>query len=186
VVNVVQGGADVARSLVEHDDIDGVLFTGSWPVGRAIIQANLDRPGRMLALEMGGNNAAVVLADADLKQAVTECVRSAFVTTGQRCTCTRRVIVHRGVADRFIGALCKAASNLIVGDPRATHPVFMGPIISDASRHAVWAFQAGASREGGEVLVPSAPIDTPEGGWYLTPSVIRVDRFVIEGSSPWP
>src|SRR4030095_5070242 len=78
----------------------------------------------------------------------------------------------------------KAASNLIVGDPRATHPVFMGPIISEASRQAVWAFQSDASRQGGEWLVPSAPIDTPEGGWYLTPSVIRVDRFVIEGSSP--
>lgn len=183
VVNVVQGGADVARALVEHDDIDGVLFTGSWPVGRAIMQANLERPGRILALEMGGNNAAVVAQDADLKQATIECVRSAFITTGQRCTCTRRIIVHRAVADRFTAAVCKAASNLIVGDPRASHPVFMGPIISEGSRRAVLEFQATAARAGGEVLVTSSAIDTAEGGWYLTPGVIRVERFILDGDS---
>src|SRR5262245_2484223 len=54
VFNLVQGAADVASALVSHDDIDGVLFTGSWPVGRRIMAANLDRPGRILALEMGG------------------------------------------------------------------------------------------------------------------------------------
>ncbi len=178
VVNLVQGGADIARALVGHDGLDGILFTGSWPVGRAIMQANLDRPGRILALEMGGNNAAVVMPDADLKQAAIECVRSGFVTTGQRCTCTRRVIVHEAIADKFIAAVCKAASNLIVGDPRATHPVFMGPIISDIARKAVLDFQDHAARNGGEVLVKSTAMDSQEGGWYLTPGVIKVDRFV--------
>jgi succinylglutamic semialdehyde dehydrogenase len=54
VFNLVQGAADVAKSLVAHDGIDGILFTGSWPVGRRIMEANLDRPGRIVALEMGG------------------------------------------------------------------------------------------------------------------------------------
>lgn len=178
VVNLVQGGADVARAIVGHEGLDGILFTGSWPVGRAIMQANLDRPGRILALEMGGNNAAVVMPDAELKQAAIECVRSGFVTTGQRCTCTRRVIVHEAVADKFISAVCKAASNLIVGDPRAAHPVFMGPIISEVARKAVLDFQDHAARAGGEVLVKSTEMDSHEGGWYLTPGVIKVDRFV--------
>jgi succinylglutamic semialdehyde dehydrogenase len=184
VVNVVQGGAEIAKALVAHDGLDGILFTGSWPVGRAIIQANLDRPGRILALEMGGNNTAVVMPDADLRQAAIECVRCAFISTGQRCTCTRRLIVHEAVADRFIGAVCKAATNLIVGDPRAAHPVFMGPIISEAAREAVLGFQAAAAKAGGEVLVRSTPVDAPGGGWYLAPSVIRVERFVLgQGST---
>jgi succinylglutamic semialdehyde dehydrogenase len=123
------------------------------------------------------------MPDCDLKQAVIECVRSAFISTGQRCTCTRRVIVHRQIADRFIAAACKAATNLIVGDPRAEHPVFMGPIISEQSRAAVLEFQARARHGGGEVLVPSTamdPANSPSGGgWYLTPGVIRVDRFTI-------
>jgi succinylglutamic semialdehyde dehydrogenase len=180
VVNLVQGGAEVAKKLVGHDGLDGVLFTGSWPVGRAIMQANLDRPGRILALEMGGNNAAVVMPDADLKQAAIECVRSAFVSTGQRCTCTRRLIVHDAVAKPFIAAVCKAASNLVVGDPRATHPVFMGPIISESAWAGVLEFQSQAAASGGaEILVRSTAMDGP--GWFVTPGVMRVERFEIDG-----
>ncbi len=177
VVNLVQGGVDVAKRLIGHDGLDGILFTGSWPVGRAIMEANLDRPGRILALEMGGNNAAVVMPHADLKQAAIEVVRSAFITTGQRCTCTRRLIVHESIADRFIAAVCKAASNLIVGEPRAGHPVFMGPLISEGARKAVLDFQKEAGRGGGEVLVEATPVEMVGGGWYLAPSVIRVERF---------
>jgi succinylglutamic semialdehyde dehydrogenase len=173
VVNLIHGAADVAKTLVAHCDLDGILFTGSWPVGRAIMQANLDRPGRILALEMGGNNAAVVMPDADLKQAAIECVRSAFISTGQRCTCTRRVIIHEAIADKFIPALCKAASNLIVGDPRATHPVFMGPIISEQARRAVLDFQSSVAKSA-ELLVPCTPIDALGHGWYLSPGILRI------------
>jgi succinylglutamic semialdehyde dehydrogenase len=185
VVNVVQGGVDVAEKLVGHADLDGILFTGSWPVGRAIMQANLDHPGRILALEMGGNNAAVILADADIKQAVIECVRCAFITSGQRCTCTRRVIVHEAIAERVIRAICKSASNLIIGDPSATHPVFMGPVISRASRDAILQAQEQFLRAGAQALVKAAALDNPAPtgdesgpGHYVSPGVLQVDRFV--------
>lgn len=179
VVNVVQGGADVARALVAHDDIDGVLFTGSWPVGRAILEANLDRPGRLLALEMGGNNAAVILPDADLRQAVIECVRSAFVTSGQRCTCTRRLIVHAAVADRVLAALTETTRALRVGDP-SLPDTFMGPVISHAARQSVLDAQDRFERAGATVLLRALAMEPSptEGGFYVTPSVLRVDRFV--------
>jgi len=195
VVNLVQGGASIASALVAHDDIDGILFTGSWPVGRRILEANLDRPGRMLALEMGGNNAAVVLPDADLKQAAIECARSAFITTGQRCTCTRRVIAHRAIADRFIGALCKMAQSIAVGDPRSSTPVLMGPLINGAARDGVLKAQEQMTKAGGEVLVRAAAI-TPAGanpaGSYISPGIVRVDSFSLplgrragEGLDEW-
>src|SRR6185295_3642449 len=120
----------------------------------------------------------LVMPDADLKQAAIECVRSGFVSTGQRCTCTRRLIVHEALASRFIAAVCKAASNLIVGDPRATHPVFMGPIISDQARKSVLEFQKNAAATG-ETLVKSTAMDSQQGGWYLTPGVIKVDHFEL-------
>jgi succinylglutamic semialdehyde dehydrogenase len=188
VVNLVQGAGDIASALTTHRGIDGILFTGSWPVGRRILEANLDNPGRIVALEMGGNNPAVVMPDADLRQAVIECVRSAFVSTGQRCTCTRRVIVHEAIADRFIPALCKAASNLIIGDPRAEHPVFMGPIISQAARQAVLDFQSRAAAAGAEVLVQASESGRPRpgssaDGWYITPGIIRVPHFVADDES---
>lgn len=180
VLNLIQGGADVAARLVSHPDLDGILFTGSWPVGRKILEANLDRPGRIIALELGGNNAAVVMDDADLRQAAIEVARCAFISTGQRCTCTRRLIVHEAVADQVIGAVCKAASNMIVGDPRAEHPVFMGPLINAGARDAVLDAQSAMARAGAAVLLQSTPIEQQPGAGYLTPGVLRVDRFLAE------
>ncbi|MFM9994803.1 MAG: aldehyde dehydrogenase family protein [Phycisphaerales bacterium] len=180
VINLVQGAADIASALARHPGVDGILFTGSWPVGRKILEANLDTPGRIIALEMGGNNAAVVMPDADLKQAAIECVRSAFVTTGQRCTCTRRLVVHKEIAARFIPAVCKVASNLIVGDPRADYPVFMGPMIGEQARAGVLEFQARVARfASARVLLESSALDGGTGGWYLTPGVIEVEQFEL-------
>lgn len=178
VVNLVHGRAEVASRLVSHDGVDGILFTGSWPVGRKILEANLDHPGRIVALEMGGNNPAVVMPDADLYQAVVEVVRCAFNTTGQRCTSTRRLIVHEAVADQVLPAIVKAASSLVIGDPRSGDPVFMGPIISEQARDAVFAAQKRFAEQGGRVVLESTPVPGLD-GWYLTPSVILVDRFAI-------
>lgn len=176
-LSVVQGAADVAQRLTTHADIDGILFTGSWPVGRRILEANLDHPGRVVALEMGGNNPAVIMPDADLRQAAIECVRCAFITTGQRCTCTRRVIVHEALADRVIAAICKSASTLIVGPPDAEHPVFMGPLVTAQARDAVLAAQAKYAKADATVLVEATIPDHLAAGHYVTPSVIQVDRF---------
>ncbi|HEY4730407.1 MAG TPA: aldehyde dehydrogenase family protein, partial [Myxococcales bacterium] len=97
--NLVQGGPAVGAALAAHEGIDGVLFTGSWAVGQAIQKANQGRT-KLLALEMGGKNAAIVLADADLEKAAYDVLFSAFVSAGQRCTAASRAIVV-GDARRF-------------------------------------------------------------------------------------
>jgi len=175
VFNLVQGRGDAAAALVAHEGVDGILFTGSWPVGRRILEANLDRPGRMVALEMGGSNPAVVMDDADLRQAVVECVRCAFLTSGQRCTCTRRVVVHRAVADRFIAAFVEAARSITVGPGDAVPVPFMGPVISREAREAVLAFQRECAERGEDVLLESRAL--PGEGWFVTPGVLRARRF---------
>jgi len=197
VVNVVHGAADVASHLVAREGIDGILFTGSWPVGRRILEANLDRPGRIIALEMGGNNATVVMPDADLRLAAVECARASFATTGQRCTCTRRLIVHKSIAPRFVPLLAKVSSNLLIGDPKGIGPElrvssslkpqdsspplpFMGPIIRSEARDAVLKFQRDAARAGARSLIESQAIDHPSGGFYISPGILSVDRFSLE------
>jgi succinylglutamic semialdehyde dehydrogenase len=177
IVNLVHGGAEPAMSLVTNRGVDGVLFTGSWPVGRRILEANLDHPGKIVALELGGNNPVVVMPDADLRQAAIEIVRCAFNTTGQRCTSTRRVIVHEAAAKKLIPAICHAATALSIGDPRAAQPVFMGPIINKAARDAVLSAQSVFEREGGEVLVRAREVGEAGDGWFISPSVIRVEKF---------
>lgn len=181
VFNVVQGGAPTSQRLVRHEGIDGILFTGSWPVGRAILEANLDRPGRIVALELGGNNPAVVMPSADLRQAVVECARAAFATTGQRCTCTRRIILHRSIADRFLGAFGKVASTLLVGggfEESPSTPLFMGPLATEGAANGFLAAQRDLAARGGRVLVAASRLD--RAGWFVTPSVVEVDRFELD------
>ena len=179
VINLVHGMVDESIALCTSHEVDGVLFTGSWAAGRAITEANLDQPGKIIALEMGGNNPAIIMPDADLYQAVVEVTRCAFNTTGQRCTSTRRLIVHRDVADSVVPALLKAASNLMIGDPRALEPVFMGPIISEQALDSVLKFQERVAEQGGRVLMESTRMPDRE-GWFITPGIIQVDEFTIE------
>lgn len=178
VFNMVQGGADVSKALVAHEGIDGILFTGSWPVGRKILEANLDRPGRIIALEMGGNNPAVVMPSCDLRQAVLECLRAGYATSGQRCTCTRRLILHRDIADRFITAFAKGASTIVVGPGKAKEPVFMGPVISEDAANAVIKFQESLAKRGGKVVLEAARLDRP--GHFVSPGLVEVDSFSLE------
>ena len=175
VFNLVQGGSEIASTLSSHEDIDGVLFTGSWGVGRRILEANLDSPGRIVALELGGSNPSVVMPSADLRQAVVECARAAFATTGQRCTCTRRIILHRSISDQFISALGRVASTLMVGPGLSTDPIFMGPLATGEAVDEVLAFQSDLHAAGADILVESTRIDGP--GHFITPGVVLVDRF---------
>ncbi|MEM9082168.1 MAG: aldehyde dehydrogenase family protein [Planctomycetota bacterium] len=177
IVSLVHGGVDVAKALVTNNGIEGVLFTGSWAAGRAILEANLNSPGKIIALEMGGNSPSVVMNDADLKAAAIEVARSAFVTTGQRCTCTRRLIVQRDVADEMLERVAKIARGLRVGDPEgeAGEAVFMGPLVTEDSAQAVIETQAKYAASGAEILVESQRLD--RAGHYVTPGVMRVERF---------
>ncbi len=181
VFNLVQGGAATAAALSSHDGLDGILFTGSWPVGRKITHANLDRPGRVLALELGGNNPAVVMHDADVRQAAIEIVRCAFNTTGQRCTSTRRAIVHYAVRDKLVTAIVEAARALNFNDPRSNSPVFAGPIITQQARQAVLDAQTAWARKGGRTLLEARPIDRLGKGFYVSAGITEVQEFVAAG-----
>jgi len=174
VFNVVQGGGAIASRLATHPGVDGVLFTGSFPVGRRILEANLDTPGRLVALEMGGSNPAVVTAKADLRRAAIECARAAFATTGQRCTCTRRIIVEDSVADRFIPAVLRLASNLVIAAADDGVPAFMGPLVTAEARDGVLRAQAALAARG-RLLLEASPLD--RAGFFLSPGAVEVDRF---------
>jgi succinylglutamic semialdehyde dehydrogenase len=179
VFNVVQGGGAIASRLATHPEVDGVLFTGSFPVGRRILEANLDTPGRLIALEMGGSNPAVVTAKADLRRAAIECVRASFATTGQRCTCTRRIIVEDAVADRFIPMVLKLASNLVIAAADDGVPAFMGPLVTGEARDAVLRAQAAVAARG-RLLLEASPLD--RAGYFLSPGAVEVERFVRSAS----
>lgn len=188
VFNLVHGGADIASRLVAHAGIDGILFTGSWPVGRRILDANLDHPGRIIALELGGNNAALVMADADLRLAAVECARASFATTGQRCTCTRRIIVDESIAEHFVRLLTSIAAALTIGDPHGVGPEgtiqpFMGPIIRAEARDAALRAQQSWITRGASPVLESRAVIEPTGGHYISPGILRVPSFEVDESA---
>jgi succinylglutamic semialdehyde dehydrogenase len=174
--SLLQGDATIARALVDHEGIDGILFTGSVAVGKAIARANVDRPGRLVALELGGKNPSIVLDDADLERTAREIAFSGFATSGQRCTCTSRVVVTKGIADRLIDRVAEAARKIVVGYP-LDEGVFMGPVIGGPARDAILAAQAAARADGWRPLVEGGPVEIPRrDGFYLRPAVHLAPR----------
>ena len=162
VLQILQGGRDTGAALIEQD-IDGLLFTGSANAGRHFRRAFVDRPGVILALELGGNNPLVAWDDAtDPAILANLVVHSAFVTTGQRCSCARRLIVPEGAAgDALIAALVDLSARLPIG--AGDDNAFMGPLISpraaDGARHAL----AGLVAAGARVLLDRSSVaDRPE------------------------
>src|SRR5439155_1728780 len=147
VFNLVQGGPAAGAALSAHSGIDAVLFTGSWAVGQAIQRAN-EGQTKLLALEMGGKNAALVLADADPEKAAHDVLFSAFVSAGQRCTAAARAVVV-GDARRFAVRIVQLAQRLSIGHP-FDEGVFMGPLASAA---ALEKFERGLRATDAECLL---------------------------------
>jgi succinylglutamic semialdehyde dehydrogenase len=169
VVEIAQGGGETGSALARHRDVDGILFTGSWGVGRALSQAVLDQPGKLLALEMGGKNAMVVLEDADLELAVAEAALSICATTGQRCSCASRLFVHESIMDEFAERLASVLRAVKIGPP-LDEDVFMGPLASQAAAEKVERMRALAEQAGGErVLLVDPGLPSP----YVGPGLVR-------------
>ena len=170
VINLVQGGRDTGAAILNSPDLDGLLFTGSAKTGAFIHKHFGGRPDIVLALEMGGNNPLLVWDISDPIAAASHILQSAFITTGQRCTCARRLIVPTGKAgDRVVDAVLTGIEGLSVGAWNDDVPAFMGPLISaDIARHVV----KNADALGGMVLAKASHME--RGDAFLRPGVIDV------------
>jgi succinylglutamic semialdehyde dehydrogenase len=180
VFNLVQGAAESGRRLSVHSDVDGVLFTGSAVVGQRIVQDNAAHPERLVALELGGKNAAIVLDDCDLERTARAIAFAAFATAGQRCTSTSRLFATPGIAAALTERPAQIARAIRVGHP-LDGDVFMGPMISRASRDALLAAQSRARAAGFEAVAPGGALAVPgHDGHYVQPAIHRAPRSDLE------
>lgn len=175
VFNLIQGDGESGRRLCAHEEVDGILFTGSYEVGLKIKQETLNHYWKILALEMGGKNATVVWEDADLDKAIYETLVGAYMSTGQRCSCTSRLIVHDKIADEFTERFYQAAKKLTIG--HWNENPFMGPLINGAAVEKYLRFQEIANRENCESLMRGKVLDLKHKGHYVTPSIHLVKKF---------
>ena len=173
VVNLVNGGRDTGVALGANAHLDGVLFTGSCQTGISLHRQFGGQPGKMLALEMGGNNALVVWDIQDVDAAVHHAIFSAFVSAGQRCTCARRLIVEDNAAGAaFVARLVEVAGKLGLGASNAQPEPFMGPVVSAAVAKRLVQAQADMVARGGVSLLQMRQLN-PEAG-FVTAGIVDV------------
>lgn len=187
VLQLLRGGRDVGEALVKHPRIDGVLFTGSFAAGRSIGRALADHPGKLVALEMGGNNPLVVHRVSDLAAAAYATVQSAYLSAGQRCSCARRLIVVDGPEARaFLDALLAMIARVRVGLYTDDPEPFMGPVINRAAAEKLLAAQDELIAHGGSSLLRMQPLRGL--AHLLSPGLIDVtgvgDRPDVEHFGP--
>jgi succinylglutamic semialdehyde dehydrogenase len=186
VIQLVIGGPEEGKALVAHPGIDGVLFTGSAQAGIAINRKLASNPGKIVALEMGGNNPIVVIDTPKLADAAAVILQSAFTSAGQRCTAARRLIVKESIYDDLMAELVPMARKLMVGDPLGEPQPFMGPVIDNETADRLSESFVALITAGGRALLHmrrSVP-DLP----FLSPGIIDVtdipDRPDIELFGP--
>lgn len=173
VFNLAVGtGPEVGQRMVEDRRVPLISATGSTRMGETVGPAVAARMGRSI-LELGGNNAIIVMDDADLDLVTRAALFAAVGTAGQRCTSLRRLIVHSDVIDEIVDRLVAAYGQVPIGDP-LEDGVLMGPVISEQAVVATLAAIEAAQSQGGELLTGGKRIDRP--GHFMEPAIVRVPK----------
>ncbi|MEV3909945.1 aldehyde dehydrogenase family protein [Streptomyces canus] len=168
VVNLLTGGPEAGRALVEHPGVDKVSFTGSTETGRAIVRASAGNLKRV-SLELGGKAPSIVLPDADLDAAVAGCLQGALLNSGQVCAAYTRFLVHRSLADEFAERCAKAVSEMRIG-PGSAPETELGPLVTADHLAHVDALVRSGVEEGATLLTGgSRAEDLP--GYFYRPTV---------------
>ncbi|MGV3483184.1 MAG: aldehyde dehydrogenase family protein, partial [Planctomycetaceae bacterium] len=175
VLNLIQGGADVAQAAIADPRIAAVFFTGGYRAGAAIHRQLAGRPDVLLALEMGGINPVVLASPYDIDHAASLIVQSAFASAGQRCTCARRlVVVEDESGSRAIEEIVKRASELRCGLPDDLPAADMGPVISATAAQQLLRTQRDWLRSGGRALL--SMVQSERSVKLVTPGIIDMTQ----------
>jgi len=173
VLNLVQGEVETGKALSAHPQIDGLYFTGSSNTGHLLHKQFGGRPDKILALEMGGNNPLLVTNVSDIDAAVHNIVQSAFITSGQRCTCARRLFIEDSEQGRAVlERLVEVTENILVDDYEAEPQPFMGAMISAKAAGEMVDAQNELLHKGAKSLVRMKQEDPKKG--FVTPGIVDV------------
>ncbi|MFS0637964.1 methylmalonate-semialdehyde dehydrogenase [Mesobacillus foraminis] len=168
VFNVVHGAHDVVNGILDHPEVKAISFVGSQPVGEYVYKRGSENLKRVQALT-GAKNHSIVLNDADLDDAATNIIASAFGSAGERCMACSVVTVEEGVADDFLARLVEKAKNVKIGNG-LDDGIFLGPVIREQNKQRTLGYiQKGV--EEGATLVCDGRSDVPEEGFFVGPTI---------------
>jgi succinylglutamic semialdehyde dehydrogenase len=173
VINMIQGGKETGEFLATSPLLDGLFFTGSYTTGAWLLKNFSQKPEKILALEMGGNNPLVIESISDPIAVAYLVIQSAYLTAGQRCSCARRLILIEGKeTENFLDTLKKLISHISVGAYSQIPEPFMGPVIHKKSRDSLLKTQDLLESQGGKIFRKMEAI--LEDQLFLSPSLIDV------------
>ncbi len=179
VLNLVHGAADVAQQMAADPRIAGVLFTGSYRAGASLHKLLGGQPEKILALEMGGNNPLVIHKSSNLASAALQVIESAYITSGQRCTCARRLIItQQSQPERFLKTLTAAIQAIRIGLPFDDPSPYMGTLVRATAVDRMLAAQASLIARGGQALVAMQRSAVCPA--LLSPGLIDVTNVALE------
>lgn len=178
VINLCQGDGEVARRLTKSKEIKGIFFTGSKEVGQKILKTTSQDLTKLVALELGGKNPSIIHKDANLDLALEEMIKACYLTTGQRCTSTGLIPIHKDIKDEFIDRFHQLSKKIIVD-----HPIdyekepFMGPLVDQKSLEQYLLFMGMAKREGIEEIMRGKQLSRKKSGHYVSPSIHYTEKW---------
>lgn len=176
VINLVQGEVETGKALASHSQIDGLFFTGSSTTGQLLHEQFGGQPGKILALEMGGNNPLIVKNVADVNAVVHDIIQSAFVTTGQRCTCARRLFIESTPeGDVILEKLIASTQAIKIGYFDDEEQPFIGSMISEKAALSLVDAQEQLLGLGGQSLLTMKHLEVGTG--FISPGIIDVTNI---------
>lgn len=177
VLNLVQGEIETGKALASNKMIDGLFFTGSSTTGHLLHEQFGGQPGKILALEMGGNNPLIVKEVSDITAVVHDIIQSAFVTTGQRCTCARRLFIEKGEqGDAILSKLIEATKALTIGYYDDKEQPFIGSMISEKAALGLVDAQQKLLYLGATSLLELKHLKDDTG--FISPGIVDVTNIV--------
>lgn len=178
VINLYQGDGEVARRLLKEKSIKGVFFTGSKEVGLKIVESTYKDLSKLVSLELGGKNPAIIHKDTNLRHSLSEMIKGSFMTTGQRCTSTSLIILHRSLVNEFTEKFHEYAKKIIIDHP-IEHEIepFMGPLVDKQAVDSYLLFMGMAKREGIEEVMRGKLLEKKYRGYYVSPSIHLAKKF---------
>ncbi len=183
VINFINGTGHTASLLTSDKRIKGIFFTGSRGVGLKILETTHKDLNKLVALELGGKNSTILHHDTNISHALPELLRACFLTSGQRCTSTSMILVHRKIEQEFIQHFKTVTEKIRVGHPVKSHPEpFMGPLIDEHAQKLYFDFCNAGKREGAQEIVAPKKLDVGYEGYYVSPSIHYAEKPNLKGT----
>ena len=181
VINFINGTGHTAGKITGDPRVRGVFFTGSKSVGLKILENTYKDLGKLVALELGGKNSTIIHHDTNISHALPELLRACFLTSGQRCTSTSMILIHRKIEQEFISQFKALTERIKVGHPTKSSDPFMGPLIDGQAEKLYFDFCQFGKDEGAEELIAPKKLDLEYQGHYVSPSIHYAKKPNMKG-----